>query len=246
MLLRIGVLMGLWCTWLGAASAGFATVAEAPSVSFQGRPVRFSNSEKPYYLGNCVMVSLRPVCSAMGASVRHSRDAIHWTVTRGEDRIDYALGDSWIIFNGAKKEMPERAEGRGDVLFVPFEFVDEMSGGGLAINWEGTSSKTPEIFYRAKPLRFRRDEQPLRIGGAVYVAVRPTASAIGVGVEGGDRKPLVLTRALDRLTYEPGHHSFVFNEAQKLMRNPSFSKGRNLFVPIELFRALVGDELYSR
>ena len=116
----------------------------------------------------------------------------------------------------------------------------------LAINWEGTSSKTPEIFYRAKPLRFRRDEQPLRIGGAVYVAVRPTASAIGVGVEGGDRKPLVLTRALDRLTYEPGHHSFVFNEAQKLMRNPSFSKGRNLFVPIELFRALVGDELYSR
>jgi hypothetical protein len=182
----------------------------------------------------------------MGASVRHSRDAVHWTIRRGEDRIDYALGDTWIIFNGAKKELPGSPEGRGDVLFVPFEFVDDMSGGGLAINWDGAGSKTPEVFYRGKAIRFRRGDEPLRIGVAVFVSLKPTAAAVGVSVEGGEKKPLILSRALDRLTYELGHHSYVFNDAQKFLRTPSIVRGRTLFVPIELFRALVGDELYSR
>jgi hypothetical protein len=233
--------------WLALfVGAAFAADTDHIVVSFQGRTVRFAYSEKPYYKGSALMVSLRPVCAAMGASVKHSRDAIHWMIVRGSDRLEYALGEEWLVFNGAKHELPTRPEGRGDVLFVPFEFVDELSGGALEINWDGTGSRTPEVVYRGKPVRFRRDEQPIRIGGAIYLSVKATASATGIQIGKADRGAITLTRSLDSLTYELGQHAYLFNDAQKPLRNPSMVRGRTLYVSFELFHALLGDDLYCR
>ncbi len=193
------------------------------------------------------MISVRPVFVAMGAEVRRSRDAIHWTIRRGEDRLDYAFGDRWFIFNGARMELSTLPEGRGETLFAPLEFFDGMSGGALELNAEQPSRKTPEVDFRGRTLRFKKDDAPTRQSGTVFVSLQATAVFIGARVElSPDKAHMSITRALDHVTYDQGTRSYVFNGAVKTLRAGSIVRNKTIFVPIELFQALVGGELRSR
>ena len=192
------------------------------------------------------MISVRPVFLAMGAEVRRSRDAIHWTIRRGEDRLDYVFGDRWFIFNGARMELSAQPEGRGETLFAPFEFFEPIAGGALELNAEPPTRRNPEILFRGRILKFKREDMPLRAGGTVFASVQATAVFIGARVElSSDKNHLTITRALDKVTYDLGGRVFVFNGASKNLRSASLVKGKTVFVPIELFQALVGDEIRS-
>lgn len=228
------------------ALVGLAKAQEPVSVSFQGKTIRFASSDRPYFLGRIPMLSVRPVFAAMGAEVRRSRDAIHWTIRRGEDRLDYAFGDRWIVFNGARMELSTLPEGRGETLFAPFEFFEGISGGALELNADTPYRRNPEVDYRGKVLRFKKDDAPMRQSGTVFVSLQATAVFIGARVEmSSDRGHIAITRALDRVTYDQGMRTFVFNGAVKSLRSGSIVRSKTVFVPIELFQALVGGELRS-
>ncbi len=233
---------------IGAIAVGGVAHGQEPvAVSFQGKPIRFTANDRPYFLGRIPMISVRPVFVAMGAEVRRSRDAIHWTIRRGEDRLDYAFGDRWFIFNGARMELSTLPEGRGETLFAPIEFFEGISGGALELNADSPNRKNPEVDYRGKRLRFKKDDTPMRQSGTVFVSLQSTANFIGAHVEvSSERGRLTITRALDRVTYEQGTRSYVFNGAVKSLRTGSMVRGKTIFVPIELFQALVGGELRSR
>ena len=230
-----------------ASTFAVVSAQDVPTLSFEGHVIRFASSERPYYSSHIPMFSLRATCVAMGSTVKRSRDSIHWTVIRSSDRLDCAFSDRWYIFNGARKELPTPPESRGDVLFVPFDLLDAFSGGTLELNADVSFHRVPEIIFRGRAIRYRGEDVPFRSAGTVYVSINATAVAIGAIVDARiDRPRLTITRSLDKVSYEQGQRSYIFNGAQKYLRSGSVVKGKSVFVPLELFQALVGDEIRSR
>lgn len=218
-----------------------------PAISFQGRPIRFPMREKPFYTGRSAMVPVRTVCLAIGAGVKSSRDGRQWTITRGQDRIDCTVGTPWFTFNGTRQNLREAPESRDRLLYVPVELVQVISGGGLDVRASYGSGKDTAVFYLDKLLHFKTEEAPFREMGAVYVPLRQTALLLGAKIDSSrDGGRLTITRTRDKIVYEVGSRWFLFNDAERGMRAESISRGKNVFVPIELLQAFVGEELCSR
>jgi hypothetical protein len=218
-----------------------------PTISFQGHQIRFANREKPFYSGASPMVPIRTVCLAIGAGVKSSRDGRQWTITRGADRIDCTIGTPSFTFNGVKQNLRAAPESRDHLLYVPIEMVQAISGGGLDVHAVYGSDRETSIFYLDRLLHFKSDEAPFRQGSTVFVHLRTTAACLGAKIttsRDGDRFTILRTR--DKVVYELGSRWFLFNDAERMMKSESITRGKNVFVPIELFQAFVGEELNSR
>ncbi|MDX2064675.1 MAG: stalk domain-containing protein [Fimbriimonadaceae bacterium] len=99
------------------------------------------------------------------------------------------------------------------------------------------------IRLNGRDLSFGRDEQPYRSRNVVFVHVRAMASRTGVGMERTqDGKRIWLSREFDKITYDKGN-SYMFNDSRRGL--PASSQERNgaLYVPIQLFSALLGRSL---
>jgi len=244
------VAYGWWrlsvCAGLGFLSLQAAAQA-VPEMLYEGHPLRFSDGEQPYYLDGCVMAPLRPVCNRIGVEVKRSKDGNHWSLIRGRDRVEYSIGEYWFAFNGARRELRQRPEQRGSALFVPYEILQEISDGELELSAEDGSNRSTDILYRDHLLRFKKPETPFWIGGTEYVSARAIAAVIGAKLERSkDGNRLTIIRSRDKLVYDQGQRWYMFNGAQRTLRRESIAHGKVVFVPIELFQALVGDELHSR
>jgi len=243
--LRANVYLAL--ALLAVVSQALAVEQIEPTVSFQGRPIRFANREHPYYLGSSAMVPIRTVCQAIGAGVRESRDSKQWTILRGADRIDCSPGTPWFTFNGVRQTLQEPPEARDRNLFVPLSMLQAISGSGLEIKAIYGSSRETSIFYLNRLLHYKPEDAPFHQFGTVYVSVRATAGFIGAKVDTrGEGARLTITRSRDKLVYELSSHWFSFNDAQRALRAESIIRGKTVFVPIEIFQAFLGQELCSR
>jgi hypothetical protein len=230
-----------------SASAGILPAEIEPSITFQGRPVRFAMGERPYYSGRSAMVPLRTVCLSIGAGVRSSKDGRQWTVTRGQDRIECSVGAPWFMFNGVRQTMREAPEARDRLLFVPLELLQAISGGGLDVRATFDTPKDAVVYFGDRLLHFKQGDAPFRDSGTVFVSLRPTAAMIGAKVEVKDNGiRITITRSRDRLVHDLGTRWYLFNEVQSGLRTESVLHGRTMYVPIELFQALVGEQLRSR
>jgi len=193
------------------------------------------------------MVPLRTVCLAIGAGVRRGKDGRQWILTRGTDRLECHPGSSWFIFNGVRQSLRSAPEGHDPVLFVPFELVQTMAGGALVVRADYADGNEAKLFLGDRLLRFKSDEAPFRQDGTIYVSLEATATLLGAHVdERNDRVRLSIVRSRDRITYDQGSRWFIFNGAQKQLHGESVSRGKVIFVPVELLQALVGDELRGR
>lgn len=218
----------------------------APAVLYSGKPLRFSMAERPYYSGDSAMVSLRSVCLAVGIAVRRRSNG-HWTLIRGSDRLDFSVGDCSYAFNGANEMVRSAPEAHGAIVFIPCEMIQPMSGGCLTVHAELAMEAAPNVYFHDRLLRFRPADAPFRQSGQVFVPMRPTASSIGARVEPNrDGVHVTIVRSLDRLTYEEGSRWYLFNGAQRWLRTESVVRRKSVFVPIDLFQAIVGDELRAR
>ena len=238
-----GILMAL-------ATSAIATIQGTqiePIVAFRGEMMRFSNNERPYFLGRTAMLPLNAICSKLRATVRRSRDGRQWTIARGTDRLDFSAGYTWFVFNGARREMFSAPEERGRVLFVPFELIEPMSGGGLEVKSDFGAGRGISVYFGDRLLRYTADESPFHRAGTVFVSVRPTAASIGARVDRiTDGGHITITRSRDKVWYDLGQRFFTFNGAQRSLRSEAVVRGQLIFVPIELFQALVGEEIRSR
>jgi len=81
----------------------------------------------------------------------------------------------------------------------------------------------------------------------VYLSLRPTAALIGAKVDRSrDGIHFSIARSRDKVLLDLGQRSFSFNGAQSNLRGEAIVRGQTVFVPIEVFHALVGDVIRSR
>lgn len=229
------------------ARAGSVVTQIEPQVLYAGKAIRFSYSERPYYVSGSAMVSVRTIAPAIGTTVRKSPDGRQWTLTTGADRLDFVVGSAYYTFNGARQLLRVAPEGRGPMVFVPYEMLQPISGGSLVIRAVLLPEQEPTVYYCDRQVRFRRSESPFREDGDVYVSLRTTASKIGAHVsQMRDGIRLTVMRGADKLTYEEGTHWYVFNGGLKPLRTASITRDNTVYVPIELLQVLVGQELRTR
>jgi uncharacterized protein YodC (DUF2158 family) len=193
------------------------------------------------------MVPIRTVCLAIGAGVKRSRDGRQWTVTRGTDRLDCNVGTPWFTFNGVRQTLSEAPEARDQLLFVPIELIQSISGGGLEIRTAYSPTRDTSIFLGNRLLHYKPEDVPFRQYGTVFVSLRATAGFLGAKVDtkkGGVR--MTITRTQDQIVYEVGSRWFQFNGVEKTLRAESVTRGKIVFVPIDFFQAFVGEELSCR
>lgn len=114
-------------------------------------------------------------------------------------------------------------------------------GGGNNGGWNNGDGV--RIRLNGRDLNFGRDEQPFTSRNVVFVHARAMAARTGVTFERtGDGKRIWLSREFDRITYDKGN-SYMFNDSRRGL--PASSQERNgaLYVPIQLFSALLGRSL---
>jgi len=215
----------------------------------EGRPIKFSEKELPYFSERTAMIPLRAICKEVDAKVVRSRDGDSITIARGQDRIEYVIEEKTFIFNGASIKLTHRSEGPADDLFVPFEMIQSLCGGGLTLVREsGSLEDEPfRIFVRDRELKFKHGQEPIRIGSTVLVPIHPAASAAGLRVvlnSGGSR--ITIVRSLDQVVYDQGQRWFQFNGRRVFLRETSMVKYKMVFVPIDLFQALLGTDFAVR
>ena len=230
-----------------ALCASMAQAQTAPTISFEGKSIRFGKNEQPYYAGPAAMVPLKPVCRRIGAEFKQSKDRARWTIRRGSDLILYAEWDSSYTFNGARRRLFVPPEQKGAAIFVPFEMLSTISGGSLLLDSPFDGPRSVEVYFRDRLVRFKRGNEPFRSDGVIFVSIRPVCAAIGARLsESQDRIRLTITRSLDKIVYDQGLHWYMFNGAQRSLRSESLLRNNVQYVPIDLFQSLVGDEIRGR
>jgi len=219
----------------------------APIVTFQGKVVKFRPAERPYFNGKTPMICLRPLSEAIGARAQRSRDGRIWTVVRGTDRLLFQLGETWFDFNGARQSISLPPEGHGNFVFVPLELIQSISSGLLEVTDDQFADGATSIYFGDRMLRYKLEDAPFRKGRTVFVAGYMTSTFLGAKFQlSRDGLHLTLSRSRDKLTYDPGTRWFIFNRAQRVLHSESVFRGKTLFLPLEVFQALVGDQIQAR
>ncbi|MGO8670104.1 MAG: stalk domain-containing protein [Capsulimonadaceae bacterium] len=133
----IGTMVAVFALW-PAASA----VANMPvSVDVDGAPVSFSGSP-PVETKGAVLVPLRGVFQAMGASVSYDPDTRTIEARKGASRVVLPLGSPVATLNGRSEEMSQPAVEVNGTTLVPLRFVAQALG--AYVEWHQTSN-TVEI-----------------------------------------------------------------------------------------------------
>ncbi len=169
-------------------------VAPAPpadiAVTLNNRPIAFPAGQVPVQSGGSVLVPLRGVFEALGASVKFDAATKTINAVRGDKTITLRLGDATGQINGSPVPLAAPAQVVSGATLVPLRFVAEAFG--AQVKWEA-AQRTVTITTNAQVA----DKLPIPKGDTpvtgTITGVFPEASAITVRVAGGDNTRIPLT-----------------------------------------------------
>ena len=96
--------------------------------------------------------------------------------------------------------------------------------------------------FRGRTLRFDRDELPFSNRSVVFVPLRSTADQTGTRLtRSSSGRFIALTFGNAEVQYQAGSTTFRLNGQVRTLRSPSVDRNGVLFVPSDLFRALLGN-----
>jgi hypothetical protein len=100
------------------------------------------------------------------------------------------------------------------------------------------------IVFNGRILRFDSDTEPYSARGIVFLPLRAVADLTEIRIDREDNgRDVILRRGRDQVTYRAGSTNYLFNNRPRALRAPSQSRRGVLFVPVDLFEALLGSEL---
>ncbi len=135
---------------LGAAAA--TASAQVVSVQVNNRPVTFIGTA-PVQQKGAVLVPLRGVFEALGASVNYNPTSKSITATKGASSFSLTVGSTTAIVNGSAEILSQPAEVVNGATLVPLRFVAEALG--AYVQWQPATLTvqivTPELHLSTLP-----------------------------------------------------------------------------------------------
>lgn len=239
---------------LAGSAASLLTAAwgqDAADIFADGRPLRYSNNARPYFDRGTPMVAVRETADQLGLRVDRSDSGRDLRLRNRRDELEFRQGTREYLLNGRRRTMAREPQNRRAILYVPMELFRDLTDARLEARranreWDDRPGDAidRELIYRGRVLRFDGNESLFLRRNTLYVPLRALAARTDVRVD-RDRSGnnLVLTRGRDRIEYENGREHYRLNNRTFRMGEPSQEVRGLLFVPIELFQALVGNDL---
>ena len=169
-------------------------------------------------------------------------------VTYGRDRLEFVTGDRWYRFNGARMSVSQASQGTGNGMYVAFEMMKSLAGG--ALQYERVVDVDPgdrgRVFLKDRELLWRTGESAYRAKSGWYVSAEGTTRYMGAHISVSRDGRIVMTRFNDKIECRIGDNWFYFNGRRKDLRDVVVSRNGYTFVPIEMFKVFVADELQVR
>ncbi len=228
--------------------ASWAFGQEAPQViRFEGRPIRFSDRDRPYTEGGATMVSLYPIARAIDAKITVKGNA-NFTVTRGRDHVDFRLGEWTYWFNGAKMEPTGAAQSQKRTVFVSFDVLQTLAGSSLRLERSSSSiaAGNSGIYFKNRQISYQSGETPISTRGTWLVALKRTASYMGAQVDEKRDGSVTVSFFGDKVETVLGKQAYRFNGKLHSLSASSQRARGVVFVPIEMLQALSGNDLSVR
>ena len=107
--------------------------AQAVSVQVNGQPVEFSGA-RPLSVNGRMMVPMRDIFQALGASVQYDAASRMVRADRGVNRVEMTLGQSGATINGKPVSLEQPAMLMRGSTYVPLRFVGESLGS--VVSWQ--------------------------------------------------------------------------------------------------------------
>ncbi|MCW3058916.1 MAG: copper amine oxidase-like protein [Capsulimonas sp.] len=114
-----------------------AATADPIRVNVNGTPVNFSGMT-PMQTNGSVLVPLRGVFEAMGASVSYNADSKTINATKGSSYVVLPLGSTSATVNGVTQTLSQPARAVNGTTLVPLRFVAQALGAN--VDWQAASS----------------------------------------------------------------------------------------------------------
>ncbi|BDI28114.1 hypothetical protein CCAX7_001650 [Capsulimonas corticalis] len=114
-----------------------AASADPIRVNVNGTPVNFAGTA-PTEVNGSVLVPLRGVFEAMGASVSYNADSKTINATKGSSYVVLPLGSTSATVNGQTQTLSQPARAVNGTTLVPLRFVAQALGG--YVDWQAASS----------------------------------------------------------------------------------------------------------
>ncbi len=102
----------------------FAPLAKELSVNIDGKPYSFTDAKPFIDERNRTLVPIRFVAEALGAEVIWNDGIVN--INKGEDSIEYSLGEYFGLKNGEKIEFDTCGIMKNDRVFVPVRYISEL------------------------------------------------------------------------------------------------------------------------
>jgi hypothetical protein len=100
---------------------------------FDNRRIEFDGAEAVYRKDGTLMVPFRAMGDAIGGSSDRTADGKRvWINFRG-NRVEYDKGHIWYRINGQRQELDTTSEERGELLFVPVELFEAVTGNKVRV-----------------------------------------------------------------------------------------------------------------
>jgi hypothetical protein len=233
-----------------------AAAQAAPQLRFNGRLLLFTPQAVPFNVGGTLFVPLRETVSQSNVVLDVQDRGRRFEMIYNRSTAEYVKGATRFRLNGSWRSLSASSRERNTILFVPFAIFSQLTGGDLKIdrgNNNGgfgendTEDSGTDLYYNGRRLTFSDNEQPYRSQGTTLVPFRALGSALSLRTDRSpDGKRVWIWRNSDRIEYNKGMVWYRLNEDRRDLSAKSEEKSGVLFVPIELFKALVGRNLSTR
>ncbi len=107
--------------------------AQSGQVTVDGNPINFADTQ-PQMVGGRLLVPMRGVFEAIGATVIWDADSQTVTASTDSRRVSLRIGDKEANVDGKIVEMDQPAEIVGDSTLVPLRFLSQSLG--ASVDWE--------------------------------------------------------------------------------------------------------------
>lgn len=159
MLINVLLLFGMLLLPANSAVAGPAAAGQAGiQVYLEDQPLAFT--VPPQVIGGRVLVPLRPIFEALGATLEWDGKTQTATAVRGEDTVTVQIDNNIAMVNGASRILDVPATAIDGCTLVPLRFAAEAFGNHA--RWDGASQTA---YISAE--EFSAEEQVANAEGAV-------------------------------------------------------------------------------
>ena len=236
----------------------------APQLRFKGRLLLFTPQALPFNDGGTLFVPLRETVGQSNVVLDIQDSGRRFEMSYNRTTAEYVKGATRFRLNGSWRSLSDSSQERNTILFVPFAIFSQLTGGDLKIDRSNNnggfgnnnnggfgnnnnSNSGTDLYYNGRRLSFSGNEEPYSSQGTTLVPFRALGSALGLKTDRSpDGKRVWIWRNSDRIEYNKGMVWYRLNEDRRDIGAKSEEKSGVLFVPIELFKALVGRSLTTR